>query len=143
MTGVMWRLRALLRAYANSVILAAVLAGGAYLLETVAGLHPQAGLSVAQAAGYWFAYGVRGALGAVTRRGGVAPAGNGEPVCRVQPAPEPEVVILVHQGRKIQAIKGYRELNPGTGLKAAKDVIDGLVAQTQLTSPVGRNRARW
>jgi Ribosomal protein L7/L12 C-terminal domain len=45
------------------------------------------------------------------------------------PEPEPEVVILVEQGRKIQAIKRYRELNPGTGLKEAKDVIDGLAGQ--------------
>jgi hypothetical protein len=45
---------------------------------------------------------------------------------QVLPVPAPEVLILVKQGRKIQAIKRYRELNPGIGLKQAKDVIDGL-----------------
>jgi ribosomal protein L7/L12 len=38
----------------------------------------------------------------------------------------PEVLILVKQGRKIQAIKRYRELNPGIGIKEAKDILDGL-----------------
>jgi ribosomal protein L7/L12 len=42
---------------------------------------------------------------------------------------EAEVVVLVGQGRKIQAIKRYRELNPGTGLKEAKDVIDEIAEQ--------------
>lgn len=37
-----------------------------------------------------------------------------------------EVVHLVQQGKEIQAIKQYRTLNPGTGLKEAKDIIDGL-----------------
>jgi hypothetical protein len=38
----------------------------------------------------------------------------------------PEFLILVKQGRKIQAIKRYRELNPGIGIKEAKDILDGL-----------------
>jgi ribosomal protein L7/L12 len=41
----------------------------------------------------------------------------------------PEVLVLLEQGRKIQAIKRYRELNPGVGLKEAKNVIDGFVGQ--------------
>lgn len=45
---------------------------------------------------------------------------------RVLPIPALEVLVLVRQGRKIQAIKRYRELNPGIGLKQAKDVIEGL-----------------
>jgi hypothetical protein len=136
--------RALLGVRARRVILGVMLAAGAYLIEMVAGLHPQAGLIVAQALGYWFAYGVRRVVVSVTRRGAVVPAaGGGEPVCRVRPAPEPEIVILVQQGRKIQAIKRYREQNPGAGLKEAKDVIDGLVDQTQLTSLAVRNRGRW
>jgi hypothetical protein len=36
---------------------------------------------------------------------------------------------LVERGRKIQAIKRYRVLNPGIGLKEAKDVVDGLVGR--------------
>jgi ribosomal protein L7/L12 len=43
--------------------------------------------------------------------------------------PTPEVAALVERGRKIQAIKRYRQLNPGIGLKEAKDVIDGLVGR--------------
>jgi ribosomal protein L7/L12 len=38
----------------------------------------------------------------------------------------PEIASLVQQGKKIQAIKRYRELNPGTGLKQAKDIIDQI-----------------
>jgi hypothetical protein len=45
---------------------------------------------------------------------------------QVLPVPAPEVLILVEQGRKIRAIKRYRELNPDIGLKEAKDVIEGL-----------------
>ena len=130
MAGIMRRVRSLLGAHSKRVILAAVLAGGAYLVEWAAGSHPQAGSIAAAAGGYWVGYGVRRALGAVTRRGGPVSAGrNGEAARRVLPVPEPEVVILVELGRKIQAIKRYRELNPGTGLKEAKDVIDGLAGQ--------------
>lgn len=42
------------------------------------------------------------------------------------PVPGPEVLNLMEQGKKIQAIKCYRRLNPGIGLKEAKDLIDGL-----------------
>jgi ribosomal protein L7/L12 len=37
----------------------------------------------------------------------------------------PEIVDLVHRGKKIEAIKAYRELT-GVGLAEAKDVIDGV-----------------
>jgi ribosomal protein L7/L12 len=40
--------------------------------------------------------------------------------------PGQEVATLVRQGRKIEAIKRYRELNPGIRLKEAKQVIDEL-----------------
>jgi hypothetical protein len=149
MTRIRRRVRALLGVPARRVILAVMLAGVTYLAEMIAGLHPQAGSVVTQAAGYWLAYGVTGAILATRRRraaGAAAAAGaaggSREPVRRELPTPEPEVVILVGQGRKIQAIKRYREQNPGTGLKEAKDVIDGLVDQTQLTSLAGRNRTR-
>jgi ribosomal protein L7/L12 len=33
---------------------------------------------------------------------------------------------LVTQGRKIEAIKRYRQLNPGIGLREAKQVIDEM-----------------
>jgi hypothetical protein len=39
----------------------------------------------------------------------------------------PDIVALVEQGRKIEAIKRYRQLNEGVGLKEAKDVIDTIV----------------
>lgn len=38
----------------------------------------------------------------------------------------PEIWTMVEQGKKTKAIKRYRELNPGIGLKEAKNVIDGL-----------------
>jgi hypothetical protein len=38
----------------------------------------------------------------------------------------PEVLLLAEQGRKIEAIKRYRQLNPGTGLREAKQAVDGL-----------------
>jgi ribosomal protein L7/L12 len=42
------------------------------------------------------------------------------------------VVTLVARDRKIQAIKRYRQVNPGIGLKDAKDVIDGI----RLSAPI-------
>jgi len=42
------------------------------------------------------------------------------------PAPAADVLVLAGRGQKIQAIRRYRQLNPGVGLKEAKDVIDGL-----------------
>ncbi|MFX0580316.1 hypothetical protein [Nocardia nepalensis] len=45
------------------------------------------------------------------------------------PGPEPaspyyEIDALIRQGRKIHAIKLYRDLNPGSSLKQAKDAIE-------------------
>jgi hypothetical protein len=37
-----------------------------------------------------------------------------------------DVVDLIRQGMKIQAIKRYRQLNHGVGLKEAKDIIDRI-----------------
>lgn len=42
------------------------------------------------------------------------------------PAAGQDVHTLLRQGRKIEAIKRYRELNPGIGLREAKHVVDGL-----------------
>lgn len=39
--------------------------------------------------------------------------------------PTPDVMALIQSGRKIDAIKLYRELH-GTGLKEAKDAIESL-----------------
>ena len=41
------------------------------------------------------------------------------------PGLPPEVVQLANAGKKIQAIKLYRDIT-GAGLKEAKDVVDGL-----------------
>ena len=71
MTGATRRVRALLGVRARRVILGVMLAAGAYLIETVAGLHPQAGLIVAQALGYGFGYGVRRVVVSVTWRGAI------------------------------------------------------------------------
>lgn len=46
-----------------------------------------------------------------------------------QPAgTDPEVLGLLGQGKKIAAIKRYREVT-GTGLKEAKDAVDALEAR--------------
>jgi hypothetical protein len=37
-----------------------------------------------------------------------------------------DVQALVAQGRKIEAIKRYRQLNPGIGLREAKRIVDEL-----------------
>jgi Ribosomal protein L7/L12 C-terminal domain len=45
---------------------------------------------------------------------------------QVLPGSAAEIQALLAQGRKIQAIKRYRELHPGIGLKEAKDAVDRL-----------------
>jgi ribosomal protein L7/L12 len=40
-----------------------------------------------------------------------------------------EIANLVLAGRKLEAIRVYREVNPGAGLREAKEVIDNM-AQT-------------
>ena len=44
------------------------------------------------------------------------------------PTPTPEVVDLARQGKKIQALGRYKELNPGVTIHQAKDVIDEILA---------------
>ena len=43
------------------------------------------------------------------------------------PAADPRLLELVQAGKKIEAIKLYRELT-GVGLKEAKDAVDGISA---------------
>jgi hypothetical protein len=45
---------------------------------------------------------------------------------RTVPAAEQDVLTLLKQGRNIEAIKRYRELNPGVGLREARHAVDGL-----------------
>lgn len=47
---------------------------------------------------------------------------------------ESEIISLLEQGRKIAAIKLYRE-RTGVGLKAAKDFIDALAADRRISVP--------
>lgn len=47
-------------------------------------------------------------------------------------AHEKEYLILLRQGRKIEAIKLYREHNPTEGLKESKDVIFALAKREGL-----------
>jgi ribosomal protein L7/L12 len=49
-----------------------------------------------------------------------------EQLVRTSPEPADEVLALLELGRKIAAIKRYRELNPSMGLRDAKDVIDDI-----------------
>jgi hypothetical protein len=57
------------------------------------------------------------------------------------PAPEPgsldaEILGLMQGGKKIQAIKLYRE-RKGVGLKEAKDFVESLAAKHGVSSPSG------
>jgi len=61
----------------------------------------------------------------------------GEPMPATRPedlALEMDVVSLLEQGRKIEAIKRYRE-RTGTGLKEAKDPVDAIAVRRRLLSP--------
>ncbi len=47
-----------------------------------------------------------------------------------------EVVSLLEQGKKIQAVKLYRE-RTGVGLKEAKDAVDAVAAERHILTPSG------
>lgn len=85
-----------------------------YVSGAANGAFALLGVAFLMLSAVWFATAVR------TRRRGVQRRYD-----QVQ-EPAPEVVALAEQGRRIQAIKRYRELNPDIGLNQAKDVIDGL-----------------
>jgi ribosomal protein L7/L12 len=107
------------------VAFSATYAIGVCLFELVTGRHPGLlGIAI-PAAGALSGIGAVRVFQAATRKIRDTPTDHhGEPDYQAVPGLAPEVVILVNQGRKIQAIKRYRELNPGIGLKEAKDVID-------------------
>jgi ribosomal protein L7/L12 len=42
------------------------------------------------------------------------------------PVAEQDVLTLLKQGRNIEGIERYRELNPGVGLRTAKRAVDRL-----------------
>ena len=46
------------------------------------------------------------------------------------PKPSAEVAQLTNAGQVIDAIKLYRDQNPGVGLKEAKDVVDAMRGRT-------------
>lgn len=131
MSGIKRLRRYVLGATVRWVILAAALAGGAYILDRVAGPHPGLwGAAAVGAGAYVFADCVGRAIRAVRGRGRAAPAvRNSEPTFKVLPVPAPEVLALVDQGWTVQAVKRYRELNPGVGLRDAKDVVEGLIGR--------------
>ena len=54
-----------------------------------------------------------------------AAAGLGNPSAAVGSGIPADVVALAQSGKKIEAIKRYRELT-GVGLREAKDVVDGI-----------------
>jgi len=62
---------------------------------------------------------------------------RGEPMAPTQPEDltlETDVVSLLEQGRKIDAIKLYRE-RTGTGLKEAKDAVDAIAVRRRINFP--------
>jgi RNA-directed DNA polymerase len=63
------------------------------------------------------------------------------------PVPTPDIVDLARQGKKIQAISRFLELNPDISIFQAKDVIDGLstpkpVPTSQRVQYVGEPQAQ-
>ena len=128
MRGIQRQRRTLLRVTARWLVLGAAFAGAAYVFDRFAGPHPGFWGTFAVGAGaFVFVDCVGRTVRGLKRTGGAAPVDrDSELPDEVSPVPEPEVLLLLEQGRSIQAIKRYRELNPGIGLKEAKDVIDGL-----------------
>ena len=59
------------------------------------------------------------------------PLPTGEPA---DSSPEAEIVALLQQGRKIKAIKLYRE-QTGLGLKEAKDAVEAMGADRGIVAP--------
>jgi ribosomal protein L7/L12 len=110
----------------------ATYAGGVLILELATGRHyGLAALTVSGAGTLSGITAVRIGQAAISgpRKSRDTPTDHQrEPDYPLVPGFPPEVVILVDQGRKIRAIGRYRELNPGIGLKAAKDAIDELAA---------------
>jgi hypothetical protein len=126
------RLRStLLGVTARWVIVGGAFAGIAYVFDRVAGPHHGFWGTAAVGAGAFVLVDGAGRTVRAVRRGcGAARAGSHSgPSYEVLPVPGPEVLVLLEQGREIQAIKRYRDLNPGVGLKEAKDVIDGLAGR--------------
>jgi hypothetical protein len=131
MRGTQRQRRILLGVTAECVILGAAFAGVVHLFDRVTGPHPGFWGSAATGAGaFVFVDCARRTVRAVKRTGGAGPVDrHSGPPDETLPVPVPEVLVLLEQGRKIQAIKRYRELNPGVGLKEAKNVIDRFVGQ--------------
>jgi hypothetical protein len=53
----------------------------------------------------------------------------------MEPNHDPRVLDAIFHGRKIEAIKLYRELNAGIGLKGAKEAVEKLAADLYARSP--------
>ena len=133
MRGIQRQRRTLLGMTTRWKVLGTAFAGAAYVFDRVAGPHPGFWGSFAVGAGaFVLADCVGRTVRALKRTGGAAPVDrDSEPPDEALPAPEPEVLVLLEQGRSVQAIKRYRERNPGGGLTEAKDGIDGLVGRVR------------
>jgi hypothetical protein len=53
----------------------------------------------------------------------------------MEPNHDPRILDAIFHGRKIEAIKLYRELNAGLGLKEAKDAVEKLAADLYARFP--------
>jgi hypothetical protein len=122
MGAIIRRLRSPLTTGFECVVTAVVIGGRCVADRHISGWHPQS-LSIYAVAGVLLVADVRVRWRSSRKFQGTRLGGQALPV------PTPEVAALVERGRKIQAIKRYRVLNPGIGLKEAKDVVDGLVGR--------------
>ena len=126
MGAIMRRLRSPLTKVVTCVVTAVVIGGLAYLIGHVAGRHPQALGIVAMAAVFLVADVRRRWRSSRKVQGTRLYDHQEEVVIQALPVPTPEVAALVERGRKIKAIARYRELNPGIGIRQAKEFIDRL-----------------
>lgn len=53
----------------------------------------------------------------------------------MEPSHDPRILEAIFHGRKIEAIKRYRESQAGLGLKEAKEAVEKLSAELYARSP--------
>jgi hypothetical protein len=122
-----WRPATSRQAWLAAVAGSGVVLGGVYAVERAAGWHPGFWTLVSPAVLTLVAHGYF--IGARREPRPIAHDTQPDQASTTLMAPPDipwEVVCLVQQGEKILAIKRYRQLNGGVGLKEAKDIIDAI-----------------
>jgi hypothetical protein len=122
-----WRPATSGQAWLAAVAGSGVVLGGAYAVGRAAGWHPGFWTLVSPAVLTLVAHGFLSSGGRPRRPKELDTQPDQASTTLMAPPDIPwEVVCLVQQGEKILAIKRYRQLNGGVGLKEAKDIIDAI-----------------